>query len=204
MKERVRVGVVGTSWFADIMHLPNLKSHPQAEIVAICGRNRSRADEIAEKYAIPYVFTDYREMVETDGVDAVVIVTPDDMHFPITTAALNAGCHVLCEKPLALTLEQAKAMYDTAQANGVKHMTFFTYRWLPQYRYLKELIDDGYIGRCYHLNIQYMAGYGRNTSHDWKFDERRSIGVLGGLGSHMIDLARWLVGDISKVTTVQL
>ena len=200
MNERVGVGVIGTSWFADLMHLPNLKNHPQAEIVAICGRNRSRAEEIAEKYAIPNVYTDYKEMTKADGVDAIVVITPDDTHYPMTMAALNAGRHVLCEKPLALTLVLAKEMYDTAEAIGVKHMTFFTYRWLPQYRYLKELVDDGYVGECYHINIQYMAGFGRKSSSHWAFDKKRSIGVLGNLGSHMVDLARWLVGDISKVS----
>ena len=140
MPERVRVGVIGTSWYADMMHLPNLKSHPRAELAAICGRNRERAEEMARKYEIPRVFTDYRELIEEGDLDAVVVATPDDLHHPMTMAALDAGLHVLCEKPMALNAGQAGEMYDKAEAAGVKHMVFFTYRWWPSYRYLKQLV----------------------------------------------------------------
>src|SRR5262245_49187467 len=119
MGEKVRVGVVGTSWYADWMHLPNLKSHPHAEVAAICGRNPERAAEMAGKYAIPSVFTDYREMIEKGRLDAVVVSTPDDLHYPVTMAALEAGLHVLCEKPMALNAEQAREMEEKAKAAGV-------------------------------------------------------------------------------------
>jgi UDP-N-acetylglucosamine 3-dehydrogenase len=108
--DRVRIGVVGTSWWADEMHLPNLSSHPGARVVGICGRNGERAEAIARKYAIPAVYTDYQEMIAAGGMDALVVATPDDLHYPITMAALDAGMHVLCEKPLALRAEQARAM----------------------------------------------------------------------------------------------
>ena len=116
MSDKVRVGVVGTSWFADLMHLPNLKSHVHAEIAAICGRNRDRAEEMARKYEIPLVYTDYREMIDKGDLHAVVIVTPDDVHYPITMDALDAELHVLCEKPLALDAAHAKRMYERAEA----------------------------------------------------------------------------------------
>src|SRR5437879_5594903 len=83
-------------------------SHARARVVAISGRNEQRAREVAERYGIPGVFTDYREMIEKGGLDALVVVTPDDLHYPIVMAALDAGLHVLCEKPLALTAAQAK------------------------------------------------------------------------------------------------
>ena len=200
MSERVRVGVVGTSWFADLLHLPSLKSHPQVELSAICGRNRTRAEEMAEKYAIPQVFTDYREMIAHGNLQALVVVTPDDLHYPITMAALDARLHVLCEKPLALHADHAKAMYEKAEAIGVKHMVFFTYRWLPMYRYVRQLIEQGYIGRCYHCHIQYLSSYGRTPQYLWRFDKQHSNGILGDLGPHMIDLAHWYVGDIAHVS----
>jgi predicted dehydrogenase len=200
MADRVRVGVIGTSWFADLMHLPNLKSHPQAEIAAICGRNRERAGEMARKYGIPAVYTDYREMIETGDLHAVEVITPDDLHYPMTMAALDAGLHVLCEKPLALNAAQAEEMADKAAAAGVVHMTFFTYRWLPHYRYLKELVDEGYVGRPFHCHMRYLAGYGRRPRYGWKWDRRRGLGALGDLGSHMIDMARWTCGEIVRVS----
>jgi predicted dehydrogenase len=199
MSDRVRVGVVGTSWFADLMHLPNLKSHARAELSAICGRSRTRAEELAAKYAIPHVFTDYREMIAHGNLQALIVVTPDDLHYPITMAALDARLHVLCEKPLALHAAHARAMYEKAEAVGVKHMVFFTYRWLPIYRYVRQLLDQGYLGRCFHCHIRYVGDYGRAGQYGWRFDKQRSNGILGDLGSHMVDLARWYVGDIAQV-----
>src|SRR5262245_3793179 len=99
--DTIRVGVVGTSWYADLMHLPNLASHPRAELSAICGRDRNRAQEMATKYAIPHVFTDYRDMIAQGGLQALVVAIPDDLHYLVTMDALDAGLHVLCEKPLA-------------------------------------------------------------------------------------------------------
>lgn len=200
MSEKVRVGVIGTSWYADLAHLPRIKSHPRAVLAAVCGRNRERADEMASKYEIPLVFTDYRDMIEKGNLDAVIVSTPDDLHYPMTMDALDAGLHVLCEKPLALNATQAKAMFEKAEAAGVKHMVYFTYRWSPMARYLKQLVDGGYIGRCFHCRVSYLAGYGRQARYWWKWDRRRGLGALGDLGSHAIDLARWYVGDIARVS----
>ena len=129
MTDKVRVGVIGTSWYADLAHLPRIKSHSRAELAAVCGRNRERAEEMAGKYESPLVFTDYRDMIEKGHLDAVIVSTPDDLHYPMTMDALDAGLHVLCEKPMALNLAQAKEMYEKAESAGVKHMVFFTYRW---------------------------------------------------------------------------
>ncbi len=200
MTERVRVGVIGTGLIADWCHLPAIKSHPRAELAAICGRNTTRADEMAKKYGIPLIFNDFREMIDKGDLDAVVVATPDDLHYPMTMNALDAGLHVLCEKPVALNAQQAKEMYEKADAVGVKHMVFFTYRWRPYYRYVRQRIDQGYLGRCNDCSIRYLGGYGRNSRCMWRFDRQRSNGALGDLGSHMIDLARWLVGDVASVS----
>ena len=110
MPDQVRIGVVGTSWWAELMYLPVLQRHPRAELVAVCGRNRERLDHIAQKYSLPQAFTDYQAMIEQAGLHALVISTPDDLHYPIAMSALDAGLHVLCEKPLALDMAQATAM----------------------------------------------------------------------------------------------
>jgi predicted dehydrogenase len=198
--ERVRVGMVGTSWWADEMHLPNVASHPQAEAVAICGRNRERAEAMARKYAVPTVFTDYRALIADGKIDALIVATPDDLHYPVAMAGLDAGLHVLCEKPLALRAEQARALAEKAAAKGVKTMVFFTLRGLPAHRYLKELLEEGYIGRCYHCAIQHFIGYGRSGHFGWRFDPQRALGALGDLGSHAADLAHWYVGPIDAVS----
>jgi|APSaa5957512622_1039677.scaffolds.fasta_scaffold36224_2 predicted dehydrogenase len=200
MSEPVRVGIVGTSWWADMMYLPSLQSHPRAETVAICGRNRERGEEMAQKYAIPHVFTDYRELIEKGGVQALVVATPDDLHYPVTMAALDAGLHVLGEKPMALNAGHAREMCERAETVGVKHMIHFTSRWIPEYRYLKRLVDEGYLGRCFHGQFHHLAGYGLGGNYQWKWDPRRGLGILGDLGTHRIDLARWYCGEIASVS----
>lgn len=200
MTERVRVGVIGTSWFADLAHLPWLKSHPNADLSAICGRNQDRAQEMAKKYGIPQVFSDYRTMIEKGNLDAVVVITPDNMHYEMTMYALEYKLNVLCEKPLAMNAIQVKEMYEKAERVGSKHMAFYTWRWMPHYRYLKQLLDSGYVGRPFDSHFSYVAGGGRDGKYDWHFDRDIGNGVLGNLGSHVIDFARYFVGDIRRVS----
>jgi predicted dehydrogenase len=201
MPRSIRVGVVGTSFWVDLLHLPALKSHPQAQLVAICGRNRARADEMAAKYGIHQVFTNYGDMFHHGGLDAAIVVTPDDLHYDVTLSAIGAGLHVLCDKPLASNAQQAREMYEKAESAGVKHMVLFTYRWMPFFRYVRDLIDQGYIGRFYHCEFRHLMGYAREREgYGWRFDQKRANGILGDLGVHAIDLARWLVGDITRVS----
>lgn len=200
MSRNVRIGVVGTSWWLNYMFGPALKSHPQAEWTAVCGRDQGRAQEMAAKFGVPRVFTDYREMFAHGDLEAVIIATPDDQHHAMTLAALEAGLHVLCEKPLAPTAAQAREMYEKAEAARRIHMVLFTYRWLPCFAYARDLVAQGAIGRCYHAEFGYLAGYARRPEYAWRFDQDRANGVLGDLGSHMIDLARWMLGDITRVS----
>jgi predicted dehydrogenase len=182
MQKQIKVGVVGTSWFADLMHLPCLQSAPGAELVAICGRSRERAEGVARKYEIPQVFTNYQGMIERAGLQALVVVTPDDLHYPVTMAALDAGLHVFCEKPLAMSAEQARAMHRKAAAAGVKHLVNFTYRWVPHHRHLHDQVAEGFLGRLYQIDARVMAGYGRGSGYSWRFDGRHGLGILGDLG----------------------
>jgi predicted dehydrogenase len=133
MPEPVHVGVIGTSGYTEAMHLTNIASHPGARISAICGRNTARAQ-------------------------ALVVSSPDDLHCAMTMDTLDAGLHVICEKPMAMTVEQAHTMYWRAVSAGVKHMIYFTWRWLPITRAVRRLIDDGYIGRCFQCSLRYTGG----------------------------------------------
>ncbi|MEM7110821.1 MAG: Gfo/Idh/MocA family oxidoreductase [Chloroflexota bacterium] len=200
MLNNVRVGIIGTSWWTEVMFLPSLNSHPNAEIVAICGRNRARGELLAQQYGIAEVYSDYQAMIQQAPLDAVVVASPDDLHFPMTMAALEAGLHVLCEKPLALTVAHAQQMSNKAEAAGVKHMVLFTWRWQPHFRYMKQLVDEGFIGRCYHANLRFLGGFGLQSEYAWRYDGQRSNGVVSDLGAHMIDFAHWLIGDITKVS----
>ncbi|MHA2301494.1 MAG: Gfo/Idh/MocA family protein, partial [Candidatus Thorarchaeota archaeon] len=199
MVEKLRIGVIGASWYSELRHLPALKSHPHVETVAICDVIRDRAEKMAEKYDIPLISTDYLEVIEDGDLDALFVVTPDDTHHAITMAALDAGLHVMCEKPLAHNAEQAKEMYEKAEEMKLKHMTYFSFRWSPHHRYLKELIDEGYVGRCFDCHITLFTGSGRGGGYSWRYDENHGNGMLSEYGAHMTDQARWLIGNIAKV-----
>lgn len=147
MADKVRVGIVRTSWWAKLMYLPSLQSHPGAEIVAICGRDRGRTEALAQTYGIPPVFTDYGEAIERGNLQALIISTPDDLLRPIALRALEADLHVLCEKPLANSAYQAKVMWEKAEAAGVKHMVLFTWRWMPHFAYRRYCWLDSRICR---------------------------------------------------------
>lgn len=199
MVDKVRVGMIGTSWYADSLHLPSLTSHPDAVVTALCGRNQERAGELARKFHVPHVFADYRELMTSGLVDAVVIATPDDLHHAMTLAAVEAGLHVVCEKPLALNARDAREMAEKADAAGVKHMTFFTLRWFQHTQFVKELVDAGTVGNTSHCQISYVHGNAREPHYRWRLDGERANGILGDLGSHLIDLARWFNGEIVRV-----
>ncbi len=197
----IRVGVVGTSLWADSMYLPALANDPLAEVVAVCGRDPERTRAFAFRWNIPHFYTDYRALIAAGNLDALIIATSNDSHHPIALAALDAGLHVLCEKPLALNHGQALEMVEKARATGLKNMVPFTYRYMPTSVYLKQLIDDGYIGKPYHLNLRYYADYGRDAKYQWVFDNRvAGAGVIADLGPHWFHLARWFFGEIAGLS----
>jgi predicted dehydrogenase len=133
-------------------------------------------------------------------VDALLVAAPDDQHYAMAMAALEAGKHLLCEKPIALNATQAREIHEKAQAAGVIHLVMFTFRWTPEYQYLRELVEAGTIGRPYHCQVRYLSQWGRSGEYNWRYDRHRANGVLGDLGSHAIDLARLLVGEITRVS----
>lgn len=199
MTAKIRIGIIGTSWWTDLMYVPSLRSHVQADVVAISGRNFERAAEVAEKFRDARVYTDYRDLIAAGGIDAVVVATPDDLHYAMTMMALDAGLHVLCEKPLANTAAAARAMLNKAKEMGVKHMILFTWRWQPHWRFVKRLIDGGYIGRCHQARFQFLVPLS-GGAYQWRYDAARANGVAGDLGSHMIDFAHWFIGDVKDVS----
>jgi len=199
--QELRVGVIGTSAFTEEFHLQSLKNHPQVRLEAICSRTAQRVRAVAERHGIPRIYTDYRDLVHDPELDAVVIVTPNYLHHPMTMAALEAGKHVFCDKPLGMDLWEARQMYEKAESAGVTHMTNFTFRGVPAITRMKELVDEGYVGKTYHVHASFRGEQRRGNTMVWRRDKRQAgTGVLGDLGSHVIDLAQWLVGRITRVS----
>src|SRR5688500_9316177 len=115
MMEQVRIGIIGTSYWVDGFHLPILQNYPNALVASLCGRNQVRAEELAHKFGVTKIFTDYRQMLDDENLDAVIICTPEDQHHPMTMAALDKELHVMCEKPMAFTADEALEMLRKAE-----------------------------------------------------------------------------------------
>lgn len=195
MADKVRLGIIGTSNWAELMYLSTLRDHPDVELVALCGRSAARLSDLAERFGIPGTHGDYRDLLARRDLDAVAVVVPDDLHKEIVLAAIGHGLHVLCEKPLANSAADAREMLDAATKAGVKHMVLFTWRWQPHFQYVKSLIDDGAFGRLYRTQLAFITNFAHDGLYQWRLDPRRANGVLADLGSHMFDLSRWLCGD---------
>ncbi len=199
--DTIRVGIVGTGRWAEEVHAPGVVSHPQGELIAVCSRTRENVEAMAKRFDVPHALTDYQDLVALDGLDAVIVCTPHATHHPVCMAAIDRGLHVFCEKPLGVTLAEARETAAAAEAAGIKHMVAFTCRWLPHALYVKRMLDEGALGPIYHATVLKMAGYaGASSVRKWRFHKPLSGGgVMADLGVHVIDLARWYLGEIRSV-----
>lgn len=199
---RLRAGVIGTGWWADLEHLPGLTARADVEVTAICGRDPQRLATMADKFGVEDRFTDWREMIAHGRLDLVAIVTPNALHHPVAMAALGRGLHVICEKPLALDAAQAREMAAAAAAGRRQTLTFFTHRAIAAAAQVKRLAGEGFLGRALHVNAAYFTAShlepGKPAS--WRMKRAQAgTGVLGDIGSHLVDLVRWWLGDFARV-----
>ena len=171
-------------------------------LVAICGRNEDAVREAARRYGYEGYYTDWRRMLENDAIQVFDNGGPNNAHAEPSIAAAQAGKHVFCEKPLARTAEEAKSMLDAVEKAGVKHQVAFNYRFVPAVVQARKLIESGKLGRIYHWRAVYLQEWGMDPKMptSWRFQKDiAGSGALGDLGAHIIDLARFLVGEPTKV-----
>jgi len=177
----------------------DLPAQPSMEILV--GRNETAVADAAAKWGWKETLTDWRELVARDDIDVIDIVTPGDSHADIAIAALNAGKHVLCEKPLANTVEEAEAMADAAARaaqNGVFAMVGFTYRRVPAATLARDLVAAGRIGTIRQVRASYLQDWliDAESPMTWRLDKKLAgSGALGDIGAHAIDLAQYITGD---------
>ena len=199
----LRVAVIGAGTFAADCHLPEIQSHPHADVVALCGRDAARTQAMATRFRVPTISTDFRDVCARDDIDAVTIVTPDRFHCEQSLFALAHGKHVLCEKPLGMNVEEARAMADAAEASGLVHQVGFIFRYNFGIAELRRRIAAGEIGQPFYLRIQYDSWDGLRA--DWRasWRERYDLapgGVVFNVGSHLFDIARYVLGPIESAT----
>jgi predicted dehydrogenase len=197
----LRVGVVGAGLWAERAHLPGFVHDARAEVVAICDADIARAETLAEQFGVPNVVSDYRDLLGL-GLDAVSIVAPDDVHYEVAGAALRAGLAVLCEKPLARTVEEAAELAALAESSQAVTKIGFGFRYSPALQYLRQLVTDGYVGRVHSITVTSQNPQFMDPAAPlhWKMQHARTGGgVFVEYGSHSIDLARWIVGELTEV-----
>lgn len=203
------VGMLGYAFMGKahtnaLKKLPYMMYPPPAipRLVAIAGRTEAAVAEAAKRYGYEGYYLDWREMLNDDNIHVFDNGGPNNLHAEPTIAAAKAGKHVFCEKPLARNAEEAKAMLDAVQQAGVQHMVAFNYRFVPALALARKLIQDGHLGRIYHFRAIYLQEWIMDPQFErvWRLTKEISgSGALGDLGSHIIDLARYLVGEPTKV-----
>ena len=199
---KLRFGVIGAGAFAEACHVPGLLSHPQAEVVALCGRRRERAQALADRFGIPFVTTDATELCARDDLDGISICTPNAAHREQALLAFAHGKHVFCEKPLGLSVTEAADMARAAEASGRVHQVAFTYRYLYGVEELRRRVTAGEVGEpfLFRAHHEYWDGLRPGAAPGWR--ELRGPsggGVLYDSGSHFFDLARFVLGPIEAV-----
>ncbi|NNU26050.1 Gfo/Idh/MocA family protein [Isoptericola sediminis] len=207
-RARLGVGMVGYS-FMGAAHSHAWRTAPRffdlpmrTEMTAVAGRNREKVTAAAERLGWESAETDWRRLLERDDIDLVDICTPGSTHAEIAIAALDAGKHVLCEKPLANSVAEAEQMVaaaDRAARRGVHAMVGFTYRRVPAIQLARQLVVDGRIGEIRHVRAQYLQDWlsDPSTPLNWRLDkDKAGSGALGDIGAHVVDLTQFVTGEL--------
>ncbi|HEX2111373.1 MAG TPA: Gfo/Idh/MocA family oxidoreductase [Gaiellaceae bacterium] len=170
-------------------------------LVAMAGRTEEAVAEASRRYGYEGYVTDWRELVASDEIELFDNSGPNNLHAEPSIAAAEAGKHVVCEKPLARTAEESYDVWQRVAAAGVKHMCAFNYRFVPAVRLARQMLEAGELGEIYHFRGAYLQEWGDTEGDIWRFQrEAAGSGALGDLGAHVIDLARYLVGEIESVS----
>jgi predicted dehydrogenase len=198
---RVGVGVLGAGAWAEFAHLPGYKRDPRCQLVAIADPVIERAQAFAEKFGIPNVYASHAELIAREDIDLVDVCTPSATHFELSWAALEAGKHVLCEKPVAYDFRETLRAAALAKQNGLKTKLGFTFRYSPAMQYMKELIDQGFVGtpfifNGYEQNSQWLDPQNPLRQVDHEADQSViQVSSLEGYGAPIMDLGHLFMGS---------
>ena len=192
MAKKLRVGLIGVGGIAAGQHIPGWQAIPDVEIVAISDVSAERLVVVGEQFGIKKRFTDYREMLGLK-LDIVDVCTPNKVHTPAVTAALNAGFHVICEKPLAVTTDEVRSMGELADAKGLKLMTAQHMRFTPAAQAIRKWVNTGRLGKVYHARVHATRRNWIPVSPGFLNSELSGGGPCMDIGVHALDLCLWLM-----------
>jgi predicted dehydrogenase len=206
--QRLGIGVVGVGRWAGLAHLPGWARDDRCRIVGVCDREPERAAAAAERYGAEVATEDYRVLLDRDDIDVIDVVTRDGEHFPVNLAAVEAGKHVLSEKPVAHDHHDVRRIAELARSKGLKTKVGFTFRYSPAVRYLKDMIARGDLGtpfiyNAYEQNSQWLSPQSPLRSQERATDGPIKVASLEGYGAPVIDIGHWFMeSDLTSVVGV--
>jgi predicted dehydrogenase len=195
---RPKIVIAGAGFTAKVAHLPAYRA-AGAPVDAVCARNQDRARVLAQQYEVPRVYGDWRRMLAEEKPDIVSVCLPNALHCEVTIAALDGGAHVLCEKPLATSAAEARAMFDAAHRSGRRLMAAFHYRFDAAAQAIKDVVESGALGEIYYSEATALRRMGIPA---WGAFHQRAFsggGCLLDYGVHALDQTLWLVGNPKPV-----
>ena len=199
----MRFGLIGTGSIGYI-RAQALDAMRDCDLSAVADADKESARALASSFSKKiYVFDDYRQMLASDSVDAIIVSTPPQFHEEITVSALEAGKHVLCEKPLANSVDACRRMVETSRRTGKTLATGFNHRYFPAIQFIKRTLDSGQIGELDHIRA--FAGHTglSEFKSPWMYDKQiMGGGTLMDNGIHVIDLTRYLLGEVDEITGI--
>jgi predicted dehydrogenase len=200
MSQRLRVGVIGTG-FGSLVQIPAFRAHPRVEVVAVASGTPGKARKVADGFGVRHAFDAWEPLVQSD-LDLVSITAPPHLHRPMALAALAAGRHVICEKPMALSTREAEEMLEAAERARRLHLIDHELRLNPNRRKARALIEGGFVGRPRHVLLTAVnpGRFDPEKPWGWWYDESRGGGLLGAVGSHQVDLLRYWLGEVEAVS----
>ena len=203
--EKLRIGIIGCGNIANTKHMPTLAKFPNlAEMVAFCDKDLEKAKSAAAKYGAEdaRIYSDYMELVKDSGIDAVHVCTPNRWHCEMSVAALEAGRHVMCEKPMAITYKDAKKMTETAIRTGKLLTIAYQNRFRKDCRTLKKLIDNGELGEVYYAKAHALRRRGIPNWGVFSNKEEQGGGPLIDIGTHSLDITLWMMDNYKPLSVM--
>jgi predicted dehydrogenase len=196
----IGIAVVGTG-FGQKIHIPGFQEHPRTQIVAVHHRHLEKAQEIASRHRIPHACQTIEEIVALPEVQAVSISTPPFLHYEMAIAVLQAGKHLLLEKPTALSVAEASRLHEMAIAQSVTTCLDFEFRYVPTWQRLAELLTDGAVGQKRLVKIDWLVSGRADPARPWNWYacKEQGGGALGALGSHVFDYIAWLFAPVQRL-----
>jgi predicted dehydrogenase len=194
---KLGIALVGTG-FGQKVHLPALQAHPRTDVVAVYHRDLAQAQAIAATHQIPYASDSLDAIVARPDVVGVSLSTPPFLHYPMAQTVLNAGKHLLLEKPATLTASEAQHLQQIAQANGLAVTLNFEFRCIPAWQRLEELVRSGYLGNIRLIKVDWLGASRADPNRAWNWYAQQELGggALGSIGSHSFDYLHWLFGPV--------